>query len=157
MYRGEGDESELASLSALLVMSPSKTSLIFNGVRLRRRRERERKKERERKGGTQTSCLSAHTLTERVTCTLALRLTQGSPRLNGVEKQRGLETGGMRSAPRRRRRAREGGGEESNSAHVTSPATINHPLVILISPGHVMRPPIPPPLRRPLVTSLTLT
>lgn len=39
MYRGEGDESEPASLSAPVVMSFSKTSLIFNGARLQERGE----------------------------------------------------------------------------------------------------------------------
>lgn len=37
MYRGEGDESEPASLSAPVVMSFSKTSLIFNGAQLQQR------------------------------------------------------------------------------------------------------------------------
>lgn len=39
MYGGEGDESEPASLSAPVVMSFSKTSLIFNGARLQEREE----------------------------------------------------------------------------------------------------------------------
>lgn len=39
MYWGEGDESEPASLSAPVVMSFSKTSLIFNGAWLQERRE----------------------------------------------------------------------------------------------------------------------
>lgn len=34
MYGGEGDETELASLWAPVVMSLSKTSLIFNGAQL---------------------------------------------------------------------------------------------------------------------------
>lgn len=42
MYRGEGDESELASLSAPVVMSLSKTSLIFNGAQLQGKREKRR-------------------------------------------------------------------------------------------------------------------
>lgn len=39
MYGGEGDESELASLWAPVVMSLSKTSLIFNGAQLQGKRE----------------------------------------------------------------------------------------------------------------------
>ncbi len=42
MYRGEGDESELASLSAPVVMSSSKTSLIFNGAQLQGKGEKRR-------------------------------------------------------------------------------------------------------------------
>lgn len=53
MYRGEGDESEPASLSAPVVMSFSKTSLIFNGARLQERGENR---------SAQTSCTHTHTV-----------------------------------------------------------------------------------------------
>lgn len=52
MYRGEGDESELASLSAP-VMSLSKRSIIFNGAQLQGKREKRR---------AQNLCMKTHTL-----------------------------------------------------------------------------------------------
>lgn len=42
MYRGEGNERKLASLSAPVVMSLSKTSLIFNGAQLQEKGEERR-------------------------------------------------------------------------------------------------------------------
>lgn len=51
MYRGEGDESELASLSAP-VMSLSKRSIIFNGAQLQGKREKRR---------AQNLCMKTHT------------------------------------------------------------------------------------------------
>lgn len=61
MYRGEGDESEPASLAASLVISLSKTSLIFNGAQLQRKEAKEGREGRMRgkqrspvTGGVQT-------------------------------------------------------------------------------------------------------
>lgn len=100
MYRGEGDESELASLSAPVVMSLSKTSLIFNGAQLQGKREKRRAHNSHARTHTHTTLTYAdntlQTCTEcsklacadrEHTCTLALRRKQGSLRVNGVETQ----------------------------------------------------------------------
>ena len=107
MYRGEGDESELASLSAPVVMSLSKASLKFNGAQLQGKREKRRAQNlctnththththtdtdnaaHYRLEHTSTSAQSPHAKTENThTCTLVLRRKQGSRRVNGVEAQ----------------------------------------------------------------------
>lgn len=104
MYGGEDDENELASLSAPAVMSPSKTSLIFNGSQLPGTREKREHKTHIRTHTTATYADNAehyrpvHTYTKcskpactvrdhTHTCTLVLTREQGSLRVNGVETQ----------------------------------------------------------------------
>lgn len=97
MYRGEGNERKLASLSAPVVMSLSKTSLIFNGAQLQEKGEERRARNlhapnthMQTEQHIRASCtfkkyskLQAHK--ERTHTCIWILSKQGSVRLNGVE------------------------------------------------------------------------